>query len=324
MNVTLAEPRLLWLALLIPLALWLRRRRGEPALRFGPAPLLEGVPRSWRARLLPLPRLLEVGALLLAIVALARPVRREPLRREREAIDVLLCLDRSSSMAARDLDPARSRLDVAKLAAAEFLAGRPDDRIGLIGFARYPDLLCPPTRDHGALARILAAVERVEADGPEDATGLGTAVARAAQILANGEARSKVVILLTDGEENVATADHPEEIAPLHAAQLCREHGVRAYTIVAGVGAPDRAGGFVPLDVRQVERLAATTGGACFAARDADAVARVYERIAELERTALIEPRFAQTERFLPFLLTALGCLLAARLLRATWLEVLP
>ena len=114
----------------------------------------------------------------------------------------------------------------------------PDDRIGLVCFARYPDLKCPLTLDHRALGEILDEVTTVESDGPEDATGIGTAVARAAQVLQRGIGESRVVILLTDGEENVATTRTPDEIAPLYAAQLCVELGVKVYAIAAGSGGP--------------------------------------------------------------------------------------
>ena len=108
-------------------------------------------------RLLPLPWLLLVAGILLTVVALARPVQHVPLPHESEGIDIMLCLDTSSSMTGSDMDPQRTRLDVARDAAVRFIAGRPNDRIGLICFARFPDLRCPPTPDHGALRRFLDA-----------------------------------------------------------------------------------------------------------------------------------------------------------------------
>ncbi|MHC4732803.1 MAG: VWA domain-containing protein [Planctomycetota bacterium] len=194
---TLQDPWWLLLALLVPLALWLRWRRGGPTVLFAPGAFLARLPGAWRVRLLPLPWLLLVAGLSLTVVALARPVRRVPVPHKSEGIDIMLCLDTSSSMTANDMDPQRTRLDVAKDAAARFIAGRPNDRIGLICFARFPDLRCPPTPDHGALRELLAAVTPVASDGPEDATGIGTAVARAAQVLSGGPAKSRVVILLT-------------------------------------------------------------------------------------------------------------------------------
>jgi Ca-activated chloride channel family protein len=309
----LLDPAMLLLALPVPLALLLRRR--APAVPFAPFPLLAPAPRSWRVALLPLPRVLQAAAILLAVVALARPARHEVLPLESRGIDILLCLDASSSMGAADMDGSRTRLDVARAAAARFVRARPHDRIGLVSFARFPDLRCPPTSDHDALLALLAEVATVAGDGPEDATGLGAAAARAAQVLHEGGAASPVVILLTDGEENVATKGAAGEIGPLHAAQLCRTLGVRVYAVAAGGGRGDTG----PL-----ARLARGTGGEFFEARDASAVAAVYERIDALEKTVFEEPRYVVEERFLPFLLAAVALLVAGRLLGATFLRVLP
>lgn len=328
-GLTFASPWFLVLALLVPAALAVRRRRGDPVVSFAPGEFLRTpdgarLPATWRVRLVRLPRALEVAALLVAVMALARPVRRDPLPPTTEGIDILVCLDTSSSMTATDMDPKRTRLDVAKDAAARFVAGRRDDRIGLLGFARYPDVRCPLTLDHHALAEILSAVAPVASDGPEDATGIGTAVARAAQILRTSAAKSRVVILLTDGEENVAVAQKPDEIAPVHAAQLCRELGVRVYAVAAGLGARNRAGEWTALDTRQVRRLAETTGGRFFEARDAGAVAEVYAEIDALEKAALPEPRWRVEDRFLSFLVAAVALWVAGRLLDRTALAVLP
>ncbi|MFQ5504754.1 MAG: VWA domain-containing protein, partial [Planctomycetota bacterium] len=160
--------------------------------------------------------------------------------------------------------------------------------------------------------------------GQEDLTGIGTAVARAAQVLRGSVARSKVVILLTDGEETVATADTPEEIGPLRAALLSRKLGVRVYSIAAGIGKQSRSGGFVPLDKRPMQELAARTGGEFFEARDAGAVAGVYARIGELEKVEFEEPRFEVEERFLPFLIAGILLMLCRLLLQQRLLEALP
>ena len=196
-------------------------------------------------------------------------------------------------------------------------------------FARFPDVRCPPTLDHGALAKLLSAVEVVSSDGPEDATGIGTAVARAAQLLGakmpgTGGAGSRVVILLTDGEENIATADKPEEIAPLHAAQLSADFDVRVYAIAAGLGRPDRNGNWIELDTGPVRRLAERTGGKFFEARDAGAIASVYGEIDELERMEFAEPRYDVREGFLPLLAAAISLLVASVFLRTILLAVMP
>jgi len=312
----LANP---WFLLLAPLLLLALRRRPRRAVLFGPAPLARGLPKSWRVRLLRLPAGLAVLGVLLALLALARPIERVPLPRRSEGIDIMLCLDVSSSMSERDLARGRTRLEVAKAAALEFIRGRPHDRIGLVSFARFPDLRCPPTLDHEALGRILADVALVAGDGPEDATGIGAAVARAAAVLRGG-----VVVLLTDGDENVATTRSPKEIAPVHAGQLARELGVRTYAVTVGSGRRAASGEWVELDARQLRRLAEQTGGRFFAARDAEGLASVYGEIDALEKVEFHEPEYETKERFLPFLAAALALLLAGRVLQLTVLGVLP
>ncbi|HLQ38818.1 MAG TPA: VWA domain-containing protein [Planctomycetota bacterium] len=323
-GLTLLDPWLLLLALLVPLVFAFRCWRTGPAVRFAPAEFTAGLPHTWRLRLLAIPPALQYLALLLLVLALARPVHRAPLPPLAAGIDILLCLDTSSSMTSRDLDPQRPRLEVAKAAAAQFIAGRPTDRIGLLTFARYPDVRCPLTLDHRALAELLAEVQVVAGDSPEDATGIGTAVARAAAVLRASTARSKVVILLTDGEENVATAQTPDEIAPLHSSQLCLQLGVRVYTIAAGRGNPGPAGVWQPLDTGQVQRLAERTGGRFYASHDGNALASVYAEIGRLETVEFAEPTWLLEERFVPFVLVAIALVLVGRLLQATWLTVLP
>ncbi len=334
-GLTLASPSFLLLALAVPAALWLRRRAGEPAVRFTGGRFLRpeghlpgggdaGFPVSLRARLVPLPGVLTVLGLLLAVVALARPVRRETVPRVAEGIDILLLIDTSSSMAEDDLQPGRTRLAVAREAAARFVSGRPQDRIGLVTFARYPDLRCPPTPDHAALLRLLDSVALVPAEGPEDATGIGTAVARAAEVLRRSPSPGKVVILFTDGEENVATAGEPREIAPLHAGQLCRQERIRVYTIAAGTGTRKASGEFAALDTAQVRRLSEETGGRFYTAEDAGAVAGVYARIDGIEKAKHAEPLVREVDAFAPFLAAALALMLSARVLSATVLGVRP
>jgi Ca-activated chloride channel family protein len=311
--VILLDPWLLATGLLIPVALW--RKRRAAAVPFAPGSLLAVRP-TWRVRILALPRVLQVIALLLAVVALARPARREMLPLRTEGIDILLCLDTSSSMTANDMDRRRTRLDVAKAAAAEFVRGRPEDRIGLVSFARYPDLRCPLTLDHEALLGILAGVTLVASDGPEDATGIGTAVARAAQVLQADERRERVVILLTDGDENVAVEGAPGEIAPSHAAQLCAALGARVYAVAVGAGGPKLDGA--------LQAMARRTGGEFHEARDASAVTAVYRQIDALEKTGFEKPRYVIEDGFLPFLAAAIALLLLGRLLESTVLGVFP
>lgn len=309
-----------WLLLGAPLLLVLvqRLRTRRPAVAFAPGSVLveDGVPlpSSWRVRLLPIPPLLVAAGLVLATVAAARPAVRKALPTERQGIDIVLCLDASSSMQAGDMDQQRTRWQVSRDAAIRFIEGRPDDRIGLVGFARYPDLHCPPTLDHTSLVTILRALQPVESDGAEDATGVGLAVARAAQVLESSAAPSQVVIVLTDGEENVAVAGKTTEVPPIHAAQLCARLGIRVYTIAAGRGRQDASGTWVPLDTRPVRALAERTGGSFREARDATAAVAVYDEIDALEKGPQEEPRFELEPRYLLVLLGAIALVLLGRL----------
>jgi len=320
-GIELLDPGFLLLLPLPLLALWLRRRVARRAVRFAPA-ALGALPRSWRVRLRWLPALAWALGLCGVVVALARPAERVLLASATEGIDMLLCVDTSSSMTAADLGRAGTRLDLAREAATSFVRARPHDRIGVLSFARFPDLRCPPTLDHEALVRLLAEVATVTGEGPEDFTGIGAAVARAAQILEGASAQSPVVILLTDGEENVATRGTSGEIAPVHAAQLCRTLGVRVYAIA--VGGESVRGPRAPPDLASLQKIAATTGGALFKAGDAAALAAAYARIDDLERSGFQEVRHGLAERQLPLLLLSVLLLLLGRGCEATLLRVLP
>lgn len=319
------SPWALVLALLVPAAIWTRLCRGEPATTLSSGAIAgaggDPLPATLRVRCAALPLVLEAFAVLLAVVALARPVHRSPLPLRAEGIDILLCVDVSSSMDAQDLERGRSRLDAARDAAASFVAARTRDRVGLVSFARWPDVKCPPTLDHRALLGFLESLRTVPGDGGEDATGIGTAVARSAQALADSRARSKVVVLLTDGEENVATVKAKGEIAPSHAAQLCEQLGVRVHAVSVGADAQAVRS---TIDTRPVQRLAERTGGRFFRARDASSLGGVYAAIDEMERTPLDEPRHALEERFAPFLVASLALFAASWTLRATVLRVSP
>src|SRR5690606_31658298 len=218
------EPLWLLLSVMVVFVCYLRhRQRGTLWLAAARnwQPSSDPLPVTMRQRLAGLPWLLEGLGLTLLVLALARPVVIAAEPPARLGRDVLLCFDRSSSMAAQDLDRSNgdragsadlrpSRLTVGKQLAAEFLARRSDDRLGIVTFARYADLVCPPTLDHVAVAELLASVQLVDAEGPEDATAIGAAVGMAANLLQRSAASGKVIVLLTDGEENVATAGAPD------------------------------------------------------------------------------------------------------------------
>ena len=322
LGISWLAPHRVWLLLLIPVALLGRAFRRPSACRVAMDPWLRGaaapagapldplppLPRSWRVLAQPLPLVLDVCGIVGCCLALAQPAVQVPLPRRSAGIDVLLALDLSSSMGATDLIGGQSRLDAAIAAAEAFVAVRPDDRIGLLTFARYPELAAPLTTDHEALTAMLRRLEPVAAEGPEDATGIGGAVARGGALLSGATSASKVLILLTDGEENVATAATPREIAPLHGAQLCREFGVRVHTIVLTPDARPSPG------IAALQRVAELTEGRCHAASDAASLQAAYAAIDTLERSAYEEVRHVTVEQYPVWVAVSLALLVLGAL----------
>ena len=309
------DPEWFWLAVVVMLVCWVRHRQRTTIAIAAVASFPGGpvaLPVTLRQRLSGMPTLFDAVALLLLVSALARPVLVESEPPAKLGRDVLLCLDRSSSMAVLDLDPVLDRLATGKKLATEFLARRHEDRLGIVTFARYADLVCPPTADHQAVLELLDAVQLVAPEGPEDATAIGAAVGMAANLLQRSAALGKVIILLTDGEENVATAGAPDQIAPLHAGQWCSDHGIRVHTITLGRGEQLADGSFRALDTTAVQQLAKISGGRFFPAADADALRSVYQEIDRLEAVQFAEPGVRVVECY------AWPCLLGLLLL---WLS---
>ena len=346
----------LWLVALAPLLLlaWLAARRGRPTLLFASRALFDGAPTTWAQRLA---RALARGqwlALALLVVALARPQRGlEEHRIRSDGIAIVMALDRSGSMAALDfeLDGVRhDRLTVVKRVFRDFvagdgaLAGRPDDLIGLVSFGGWPEERCPLTLDHGALLQTLDGVvipepwvdergRQVAAELFEEAnaTAIGDALAMACERVAATPAKSKVVVLLSDGGQTAGL------LAPDEAAQAARDLGVRVHTI--GVGTTgrvpfpvrDRFGqvSYVPrqveLDEKTLRQIAETTGGHYWNAQDRATLTRVYEEIDRLERTAIEGASYVEWNELYRWLLgPAALLLLLESVLRATRLRTLP
>ncbi|HET7755117.1 MAG TPA: VWA domain-containing protein [Anaeromyxobacteraceae bacterium] len=290
-----------WALALLPLALaplvaHRASRRAAARLRFPGAALLARGPRGVAARLSWVAPTVLALALALGVVAMARPQSRElrAVDDPSEGIDIVLALDLSTSMRAADFRP-RDRLHVAKEVLAEFVASRPRDRIGLVVFARQAWIQAPPTRD-GELVRALIA--RLEAGSIEDGTAIGDALATSVNRLRESEARSKVVVLVTDGDDN---ASH---VSPVDAARAAAALGVKVFTVLVG------RGGSVPYPVdvdasgrptyQQVElpvnpallrTISAATGAAHYDAVDRDSLRRGLGDILDrLERTRLDAP----------------------------------
>lgn len=322
--IRLAHPWFLLLALAIPPLLWWRERmERRQTFPFTDAAVLARVPTTWGvvvARALPALRGLGLLAL---VIALARPQRglEESIVRT-EAVDIVLAVDVSTSMRALDFStPTRrmNRLDAAQEVADAFIQRRRNDRIGLVAFAAMPYTAAPLTLDHAWLRQRLA---DLRTGMVEDGTAIGTAIASAVNRLRGSQARSKVVVLLTDGINNTGT------ISPENAAEAARALGVRIYTIgtasheAALYPVRDPFGGErlvrVPpdLDEASLRRIAETTGGRYFRATDLKSLERIYEEIDALERTEIEVEQYTRfEERFAPWVLAGLALLGLERLL---------
>jgi len=320
-----ASPLYFGFLLLIPLLIALyivRIRKPLPTVLFPSASKMKPLTGRFKRLLRHLPVLLRISALVLIILALARP--REALDEQKintEGIDIAIALDISTSMLAEDLQP-KNRLVAAKKVAAEFIEGRISDRIALVMFAGEAYTWCPLTLDYDVLSELMG---KVEAGTVTDGTAIGKAIATGANRLRSSDAKSKVLILLTDGVNNV---DQPD---PLTAAGAAGQLGIKIYTIGVGTQGTARApvqtrGGRVvyrnvevQIDEELLAKVATMTGGQYFRATSTEALRDIYNRIDELERTEIeVEHMRHWEEKFYPFVWMALLLLLLERLLVIT------
>lgn len=351
---TFANPLAFLLLLLLPVLLLrgLRKRRG--AILFSSTDLPRASGSSWRRKLRHLPLLLRLTALLLLITALARPQQGlEKIEDVSKGIAIEMVVDRSSSMSAEInyKGGSMTRLDAVKKIFAEFvlgnghgLAGRENDLVGMVSFARYADTVCPLTLAHGPLKKFLDSVKLVDRRD-EDGTAIGDALGLAAARLQTAEKtlqksksgtddnaayriKSRIIILLTDGQNNMG------ELNPEQAAKLAAQWGIKIYVI--GVGGDEtmqvrtlfgtqtiRTGRGV--DKETLSRLATETGGKFWLAEDGDSLQKIYQQIDQLEKSEVQSVRYVDfRERFLPFAIAALLLLLLETGLRAGWLRRLP
>lgn len=323
----------LLLLLLVPYVLWyfLYRKRSEPTMRMSDTFAYQAAPKSWRVRLLSVPMLLRCLTFVLIVCALARPQTHNSWdNRTVEGIDIMLAMDVSTSMLAEDLKP--NRLEAAKDVASEFVSGRPSDNIGLTIFAGESFTQCPLTIDHGSLLNLLNNVRTdIAARGLiQDGTAVGMGLANAVSRLKGSKAKSKVVILLTDGSNNMG------DISPLTAAQIARSLGIRVYTIGVGTNkvAPypmPVAGGVqyvnmpVEIDTKTLSDIAAITEGNFYRATNNRELKQIYRDIDKLEKTKMNVTKFSKRyEAFQPFAIAAVICLLLELLLRNTILRRIP
>ena len=337
----------LLLAPLVALMVW--RRRDFVRLRFSYTAPASRLPGTWRSRLARVPLLLRALALVALVAALARPqLSSERVRDISRGVAIGMVVDRSSSMGERMRfgSGTATRLDVVKSVFREFIdpstgdmEGRPNDLIGMTTFAQYADSVCPLTLSHDTLLELLKTVRLVE-DRREDGTAIGDAVALAAARLRQAEdaireqgsgqpsyeIKSKIVILLTDGENNAGDRSVRD------AAELCRQWGIKVYAIGVGAerGVQTRFGRLTaPLrqgfDDRALREIADVTGGKYWLATDADTLRSVHEEINGLEASEFEAVRyFDYEEAFAPWALAALFLLSLEALLRQTLLRTVP
>ena len=325
-----ASPYYLWLlALLIPMIayyVW-RTMQGGAAIQISTIQGLKGAPRTVRYYLRHLPFALRAAAFALLVVALARPQDVEQnVSTSTEGIDIMLSIDVSGSMLARDFKP--DRITAAKEVAGSFISDRYGDRIGLVAFAGEAFTQSPLTTDQSTLQTLLA---RIRSGLIEDGTAIGNGLATAINRLRESDAKSKVIILLTDGVNNRG------EITPMTAAEIARAQGIRVYTIGVGTEgtapypAIDMFGKLtfvnqkVEIDEKTLTAMAEMTGGKYFRATDKEKLQAIYDEINQLEKSKVeVTEHIAYHELFLEWVLGALGLLLLEFLLSNLVLKRIP
>jgi Ca-activated chloride channel homolog len=348
----------LWLLLWIPLlaaGIWLtlRPRRGAAVL-YSSAALLRDLPVTLAQRIKRLLPWLFLSGLMLLVAALARPQHgKEEFRIRAEGIAIEMAVDRSGSMRAEDFridGRPVSRLEVVKrvfrdfVAGAGGLSGRTDDQIGLVAFGGFAEAKCPLTFDHDALLKILEETKTPEAIydaagrvvnmrllNEESATAIGDGLATAADRLKDVSAKSKVIILLSDGRSNAGA------VQPREAAETAKALGIKIYTIGIGstgdrpVPTTDPFGnrGFLPpgenLDEEALRAIAETTGGRYFNAQNTEALRKVYAEIDRLEKTAAEGRLYTEYREFFPYaLFPGLGLIVLELIFASTRFRSMP
>lgn len=328
-NYTYAHPEMFYLLLgLIPLIAWyiFRQKKLSASLQISTIRGFAGAPKTWKHYLRHLIFVSRILVLALLIVVLARPQSSDSWENQTtEGIDIVMAIDVSTSMLARDLKP--DRLEAAKDVATQFIAGRPYDRIGLVVFAGESFTQCPLTTDHAVVTNLL---RETQTGIIEDGTAIGNGLATSVNRLKESDAVSRVVILLTDGENNRG------EVPPLTAAEIAKTFGIRVYTI--GVGTEGTAPYpvqtpfgtriqqvQVKIDEETMQSIADITGGKYFRATDNEKLKMIYDEIDQLEKAKIEVKEFSRKdEEFQPFALTALALLLLGLLLKISVFRNIP
>lgn len=328
------SPQALWGLLVVPVLLyqaWHERRR-RAVLRFSAAHILAQQGRGLRTYLLPALPLLRVIAVAAAIIAIARPQVRDARVKDLnvEGIDIVVALDLSTSMEAGDFRP-QNRLFVAKEVLSDFISNRVNDRIGLVVFAGAAYTQAPLTLDYGVLREV---IKQLRTRVLEDGTAIGDALATSLNRLRDSDAKSRVVVLITDGDNNAG------KISPLDAANMAKSLKIPVYTILVGKGGKvpfpqgqDLFGNVVwrdteiPINPELLQDISSITGGEYYRATDPETLKQGLQKVLDsLERSKLMEGGASATYRedYHPYLLLAFGLAALELLLRATLLRVFP
>ena len=323
----LKYPGLLALFLLyIPLIAWYvwKQHNSNPSIGVSTVSPLAKLPTSWKVWAMHAVFVLQLVAIGGLIVALCRPQTHDHLRTSRvEGTDIILALDISGSMTARDFEP--SRFAAAKEVATKFVNQRTNDNIGLVVFAGESLSLMPLTTDRAAL---INAIRQVSMGELNDGTAIGDGLTSAINRIASGKAKSKSIILLTDGTNNAG------DVPPSTAAQIAKQKGIKVYTIGVGTNGSIQITdpyGFstttmeTKIDEQSLKQIAQLTGGKYFRATDEKMLRKVFDEIDSLEKTVLDVDRYTLTdENFMPWILLALCAFCGALLLRYTVLRRIP
>lgn len=325
-----ANPTYLYLLLLlVPLIGWYiyKLHKSQASLQVSSSEAFQLLETSsWKVYMRHLPFVLRMLAIALLIVVLARPQSTNSWQNSStEGIDIVMAMDISTSMLAEDLKP--NRLEAAKDVAASFINGRQNDNIGLVVFAAESFTQCPLTIDHGVLLNLF---KDIQPGIIQDGTAIGLGLANAVSRIKDSQAKSKVIILLTDGVNNTG------EIAPVTAAEIAKTFGIRVYTI--GVGTQGEAPYPIPtafgvqyqnvpveIDEQVLKQIASTTGGQYFRATDNSSLKEIYSEIDQLEKTKISVQEFSKKqEEYKNWALLVFALLLIEVLLRNTVLRNIP
>lgn len=330
-DIDFAQPLVFPLFILLPVLIWWyvkKYNKNQSTIKVSSSQAFTAASGKIRSRHLPF--ILRLLALSCLILALARPQKRNDHQQTQgEGIDIILCMDVSGSMGSRDIPP--SRMEVAKEVAEQFIRSRPVDRIGIVIFSGEAFTQVPLTTDKNTLITQIQSLEsrKYLTDGTSIGEGLATAVGR----LSQSDAKSKVIILLTDGKE-----DPPETrlIDPLTALEIAKARGVKVYSIGMGAVATsivERTGNNPAqrnpaidfIDEELLRKIADETGGRYFRARDREGLENIYAQIDKLEKSKIEITSYKRyEERFLPFVLAALGLLFLEILLKFTMFKKFP